>query len=88
LIASSALAFHLSVVDTMIRSVNPSFPDADRKESISGLLIVESAAKNLHWIATSPPVTASAATRSMPVSGRPPRPGHSLHRQTPENCSA
>ena len=37
LIASSALAFHLSVVETMIRSPNPALPEAARNESIIGL---------------------------------------------------
>jgi len=39
-IASSAFAFHRSVVDTMIRSANPALPDAARNESTSGFAMV------------------------------------------------
>jgi len=39
-IASSAFAFHRSVVETMIRSANPALPDAARNESTSGFAIV------------------------------------------------
>ena len=35
LIASSACAFHLSVVETMIRSAKPSLPDAEKNGSMS-----------------------------------------------------
>jgi len=84
-IASSACAFHRSVVETMIRSAKPSLPDADRNESMASLSTVECDPKNLHWIATLPPVRLSTATRSMPVSCLPPRPGHSCHNHTSLN---
>jgi len=68
------------VVETMIRCVKPSLPDADRNESMSGFETVECGSKNLHCTATLLPVSRSTATMSMPVSCLPPRPGQSCHR--------